>query len=327
MSKKTDKTLNKCDELIERLQQLKKALNNEMVQAPSNRKPANGLGIGWSQDPSTGSFHHSMHGIISTSKHPDGYYQINHGGRSVGRAASPGDAGLKIKGYVGSLGSGDTGMHNIDPNKMSKEEMDKSGYGPKGGGQYTPADNVKRKQTNVGADRFGNQSTKSYTHNKAFDHKVPKGAAGPVKQYTPEQIAAINEARKLKKTAEGQPWVTHGSVPNADEELSKLKKSNPVDKAENLMANQLANLMQGRAMLGQSHKQPTSDDFVRAGEAMGLAPTEDQLQKAEAGWTNRMNWLEEAMKPIASRFNSPEEEAAYWDSIKVNGSSRDDHGF
>src|ERR1700677_4098763 len=101
MSKKTNQTLNKCDELISRLTELKKALCQ--TQAQSTRKPVNSLPTGWSQDAGTGSFHHSTHGVISTSKHPDGYYQVTHGGRSVGRAGSIGEAGAKIKQYVGSL--------------------------------------------------------------------------------------------------------------------------------------------------------------------------------------------------------------------------------
>jgi hypothetical protein len=313
---KTDKTLNKCEELIDKLTELKKALS--MTQTQSNRKPVHALGVGWSQDPGTGAFHHSAHGIISTTKHPAGHYQISHGGRPVGRAATPQEAGHKIKNYIGSLQPGDTGMHNLNP--MGKEEeIDKSGYGPKGGGQYDPAANARRKTTNVGTERFGNQSVKSYTHNKAFNRKTPSGAAGPVKQYTPEQIAAINEARKLKKTVEDAPWVQHSNVPNADEEVLKLKKNNPAEKAENLMANQLANMMQGRAMLGTPPpRQPTDEEMFGH-----LVPSEEMVKSAEQNWGGAINnWLVEASKPIASRFSSPEEEQAYWDSIKV--ADRDD---
>lgn len=322
---KTDKTLKKCDELIERLQQLKKAIG-DVTQAPSNRTPANALGTGWSQDPGTGTFHHSSHGVISTSKHPDGYFQINHGGRSVGRAASPAEAGTKIKNYVGSLGAGDTGMHNLDPTKLGKEdeEMDKSGYGPKRGNQYNQADNVKRKLGNVGDERVGTQSVKSYTHNKVFNNKVPKGPASPVKQYSPEQIAAINEARKLKKNADdAQAWANHANIPSAYQELAKAQLQNPVEKAEGIMANQLANMMAGRAMLGKPPAQPTDEQLFGH-----LVPSEEDIQKAEANWGGRMNWLEEATKPISARFASEEEELAYWRSLKTDArGTGGDHGF
>lgn len=306
MSKKTDKTLTKCEELIDRLNQLKKAIGQTNV--ASSRRPVNALGAGWSQDAGTGAFHHSTHGIISTSKHPDGYYQITHGGRPVGRAADPSQAGLKIKQYVGTLQPGDTGMHNVDTS------VDKSDYGKfKGGSQYDPAASAKRKMTNVGSEKVGTQSVKSYTHGKAFAQKTPKGPAGPVKQYTPEQIAAINEARKLKKTAETTPWMAHANIPNADVEVEKLQKENPTHKAEDVMANQLANMMAGRAMLGITPPpQPTNEQLFGH-----LVPSEEQVQKAEQEWSGRFNWLQEAMKPISARFNSPEEEEAYWKSIRV----------
>jgi hypothetical protein len=230
---------------------------------------------------------------------------------------------------------------------LNGNDLEKSNYGKlkdvggKTVSQYNPADNASRKMNNTGDRIEGigqNANAKAYsTRPGQLSAKQSASAEAaklksinrkqPVKTYTPEQIAAINEANKLKKNAENNPWVQHGCVPNADQELAKMQRANPVERAENLMANQLANLMQGRAMLGQSHKQPTAEDFIRAGEAMGLAPSEEQLQKAEDGWNNRMNWLQEAVKPISARFNSPEEEAAYWDSIKVNGSGKDDYGF
>lgn len=322
--KKTDPTLQKCEELIDRLQDLKKALT--ATRAQSSRKPIGALGSGWSQDAGTGAFHHSTHGIISTSKHPDGYFQISHGGRPVGRATDIGDAGMKIKKYVSTLQAGDTGMHNMDTMAM-KGDVEKSGYGPKGAGQYDAAANMKRKATNVGGDKVGTQSVKSYSHKNAFAHKPPQGPAGPVKQYTPEQIAAVNEARKLKKNAEDNQWMNHSSIPNADAEVAKLQKVNPTVAGEDAMANQLVQLMHSRAMLNPSHRQPSSEDMIMAGERMGLgqpAGSAEELKKVDAAqWNGTINnWLVEAQKPISQRFDSPEAEQAYWDSIKV--SDRDD---
>jgi hypothetical protein len=266
--------------------------------------------------------------MISTTKHPDGYYQVNHGGRSIGRAASPGDAGMKIKNYVKNLQPGDTGMHNVDSMALKDEDgVGKSDYGKfKGGSQYDATANLKRKANNVGdvAGEGKNTNVKAFSTKpgqlsaKQQAAKTPyKGAAGPVKKWTPEQIAAENEARKLKKNADG-PWVTHASVPNADEEVKNLQKTNPVNKAEDIMSTQLANMMAGRAMLGiKPPAQPTDQEMFGH-----LIPTEEQIEKAEQGWNNRLNWLEEAIKPISSRFNSPEEEAQYWASIKV--ADRDD---
>jgi hypothetical protein len=344
MSKKTNQTLNKCDELIERLQELKKALGIPTM-AQSNRKPVNGMGAGWSQDTGTGAFHHSTHGVISTAPHPEGGFVVKHGGGVVGRASNVNQAGSMIRDYVGSLSSQGTGSHNRPspnlpgPTKMGKptykaEEMEKGpGFKFKGGSTYDTAQNVKRKANNVGdvagegknvnvkaiSTKPGQLSAKQQAAKTKF-----KGAAGPAKIYTPEQIAAINEANKLsgankfKRSIEETPWVQHGRVPNADEELRKIQQTNPVNKAEDVMSNQLANMMQGRSMLGTPPpRQPTNEEMFGH-----LVPSEEEVQKAENAWSNRMNWLEEAMKPIASRFESPEEEEQYWNSIKVT--DRDD---
>lgn len=322
--KKTDQTLQKCDELIERLSDLRKALDGLM--APSNRKLMPALGTGWSQDANTGAFHHSLHGVINTFKNPDNTFQVKHAGGVIGNNfPNLAAAGAHIKNYVNTLGS-QTTMNSGDPMSIGKSD-----YGPAGGGQYNVADNADRKSNNTGDEvRVGaNKNVKAYSSKpgqlsaKQQAAKAPHGPAGPVKQYTPAQIAAINAANKLKKNAEeGSPWANHAPVPNADEEVVQLQKSNPAVKAENLMANQLANMMAGKAMLGNAPRQPTDEEMFGR-----FIPSEEEIQKHESKWNNTMNWLEEANKPIASRFNSPEEEAAYWDSIKVHGSSKDDYGF
>jgi len=328
MSKKTDQTIQKCDQLIDRLQELKKALtvNNMAV-----RKPVNALGVGWSQDPNTGALHHSTHGVISTLKHPEGGFEIKHGERgTIGRAPDMARAGAMIRDYVGKLSS------NYNP--MSKEEMDKSGYGPKRGGQYSVADNARRKMTNTG-DRAGqgpNANVKSYSsvpgqlsakQQASAEQKKVKRLSGPVKQYSPEQIAALEEARKLKKSVEEAPWITHSAVPNADRELERLHKNNPVSQGENLMATQLAAMMNSKAMMRPNHRQPTSEDMIMAGQAMGIAPTEEMIKSADQQWHGTMNWLAEATKPISQRFASEEEELAYWSSIKVSDKGGGDYGF
>jgi hypothetical protein len=335
--KKTDQTLQKCDELIERLSELKKALDGLM--APSNRKLMPSLGAGWSQDAGTGALHHSLHGVINTFKNPDGSFQVKHAGGVVGNnLPNLAAAGAHIKDYVGSLG-GQTVMNNIDPMAIGKDEdFEKGSYGKmkdtngKVVSQYNAADNAKRKANNMGDEVQGigrNKNVKAYSSKpgqlsaKQQAAKAPSGPAGPPKIFTPEQIAAENAARKFKKSLDGAiPWANHPGVPNADQELAKMQRANPVEKAENLMSNQLANLMAGRAMLGNAPRQPTDEEMFGR-----FVPSEEEIQKAESKWGNTMNWLEEATKPIASRFSSPEEEQAYWDSIKVNGSSKDDYGF
>jgi hypothetical protein len=133
------------------------------------------------------------------------------------------------------------------------------------------------------------------------------------KKYTPAQLAAIEEAKNLKKNYEKLPWVSHSNVPNADAEVRNLQRTNPVSKGEDALANQLSSVMAGKNMLGiKPPPQPTNEQMFGH-----LVPSEEQLQKAEHDWNNRFNWLQEAMKPISSRFKTPEEEEAYWRSIKV----------
>lgn len=332
-TKKTDETLKKCNDLIERLTELKKALG--VVNKPSNRTPVNALGVGWSQDPSTGAFHHSTHGIISTFKNPEGGYDIKHGGKMVGQVGDMSQAGARIKAYVGGLGAMDTGMMNrpspqaqAGPKLGVGNSFQKSNYGPKKAGLYDPAANAKRKAGNIGdvAGEGPNVNVKAYSskpgqlsakQQAAVEARNAKKLSGPVKQYTPAQIAALNEARKLKKS-----WGEHNPFPNADEEVQKTEKANPVATAEDLMANQLANLMQGKAMLnhGLPHaqtppSQPTDEELFGH-----LVVTEEMEKAAEAQWHgNAFNsFLQEATKPISQRFASEEEEIEYWNSIKVS---------
>ena len=140
----------------------------------------------------------------------------------------------------------------------------------------------------------------------------------PNKKYTAAQWAAIEEANNLKKNFERSPWVTHNRVLNADAEVKKVQKTNPAVRGEDALANQLTKVMVGKNMLGiKPPRQPSNEEMFGH-----LVPSEDQLKKAEHEWNNRMNWLQEAVKPISSRFKSAEEEQAYWDSIKV--ADRDD---
>jgi len=225
------------------------------------------------------------------------------------------------------------------PNRSNTEKSD---YGPKGAGLYDPKVNDSRKRRNLTEERVPgaggpSASVKAYSsrpgqlsakQQAAADAKKAKKLSGPVKQYTPAQIAALNEARKLKKNYEDAPWVQHGSVPNADEQVQLIQKTNPAIPGEDAMSAQLANMMRSRAMMRPDHRQPTSEDMIMAGQIMGLVPTEEMVKAQEQKWGNTMNWLQEAVKPISARFASEEEELAYWDSIKVNPSGGGgDYGF
>lgn len=210
-------------------------------------------------------------------------------------------------------------------------EMKKSGYGPKKGGQYVSVDNARRKANNTG-DQTGlgpNVNTKAYStkpgqlSGKAsadltarIQNKANKKQ--PVKQWTPEEIAAEEVKRGLKKGS----WGQHLPFPSAEEEIMKFA-GHPVPQGDEALSNQLAQMMRSKAMFS-NHQQPSKAEFDAAGEAMGLAVTEEMVKAADHKWNNTMNWLQEATKPISSRFASEAEEIAYWNSIKVAGSGRDD---
>lgn len=203
--------------------------------------------------------------------------------------------------------------------------MEKSGYGPKGGGQYTLADNIRRKAKNTGAQTgFGsNINTKQYTSAKFAGKDMQSSAAQkrPSKPvtWTPEQIAAENQKRGLKKG-----WANHNSIPSAEEEILRLAKGQR-ESGEQAAATQLANLMMGKQMLGNDvhpmvqqmmappPPQPTDEQLFGH-----LVVSEEMAKKAESEWSGTLNnFFAEATKPLSQRFRTEEEELAYWNSIKV----------
>lgn len=229
---------------------------------------------------------------------------------------------------VGEIGYGgySSGIKK-DECDCGKEDCDicmtKSGYGPKGGGQYNPADNAKRKANNVGdSTEIGpNQNIKSYSskpgqlsgkQSAALTARIQNAAnkKQPVTTWTPEQIAAENAKRGLKKS-----WGQHLPFPSAEEEILKMAQET-AQAGETAMANQLANMMRGKQML--KFQQPSQDEFISRGEAMGLGVNEEMIKAQEQQWGNSINnWMVEAAKPLSQRFSSEEEEMAYWNNIKV----------
>jgi hypothetical protein len=229
-----------------------------------------------------------------------------------------------LSGTVNYAKKSDEHQEGDDSCTCEKCSIAKSNYGPKGAKQYNPADNARRKMGNTGdiAGQGPNVNVKSYSTKpgqvsaKASANLTARiqqqaNKKQPIKQFSPEEIAAENAKRGLKKS-----WGQHGIFPNAEEEM--VKQSTP-QTAEDLMAQQLVNLMNGKAMLGQSPlAQPTDDQMFGH-----LVVTEDMVKAKEKEWQGAaFNWLTEAAKPIAQKFSSEEEELAYWDSIKVN--DRDD---
>lgn len=226
-----------------------------------------------------------------------------------------------------AAGTGKRYAYINDPvSKEEDEDVEKSGYGPKGGGQYSLADNIRRKANNTGAQTgIGpNSNTKQYTSAK-FSNQTPQTDAKlkkpqPVKRWSQDQITAENEKRGMQKS-----WGQHLPFPSAEEEIMKLAKET-AQVGEDHVANQLAQMMHSKALLS-NFKQPSSQEFEAAGEAMGMGVSEEMAKNAEQQWNGAINnWLAEATKPISQRFASEEEELAYWSKIKVSDSGGD-HGY
>lgn len=220
-------------------------------------------------------------------------------------------------------------------NKLIKDDVEKSNYGPKGGNQYTDSDNARRKTNNIG-DSIGfgpNTNIKSYSskpgqlsaksqaaHLTAEQNK--KNQKQPVKVYSEEEKTALATKMGLKKN-----WINHNSIPSAEDEILRFAQQNVIKSGEDIAANQLAAIMHNKSMLND-FRQPTDHDMISHGEAIGLGVSQKNLVKQDMRWDSTItNWLSEASKPISNRFNSEEEEAEYWANIKISDSQDDATGY
>lgn len=183
------------------------------------------------------------------------------------------------------------------------EGMSKSNYGPKGAGAYTPKDNIKRKMNNTGevVGEGPNVNAKSYSSKPG--------------QLSMKAQAAL-EARKLAEKNKKQPVKTLNPEELAEfarQRGVEVKKSQP-EWTDNEMASKLAQAMPK----GGLQLQPTNKDFEQAMVNQGIGMSKEQLEKSDANWGNSLNnFFAEASKPLSARFNSQEEEDAYWASIRI----------
>lgn len=148
---------------------------------------------------------------------------------------------------------------------------------------------------------------------------LKKALAEEEQNLTPMQKLAAEYAKHFK-----------GVVPTKEQLVKKAREINEQKQAQNL-----ANQLQKAGILGNRPppRQPTSDEQRMAAQNMyaqanGFS-TQEEMRKAEDNWGTGVinNWLAEATKPINQRFSSPEEEQAYWDSIKVNDSGKGNGGY
>jgi hypothetical protein len=299
----TDKVNDLADTLIK---SLSKAAPSLVQNVSSSRTNVPGM-RGWSMDSSTGSFHHSTHGVVSPRKNKAGGFDLIHAGKTVGNANDMNSLAGKFREYAGSLQPQETG--HIDP------EMMKSGVAkPFGVNMYDSKANIKRKAKNVG------ESVENIGPNKNV--KPYSGKPGKLSNKQQNNLQFKRDAKKYTKTIEHTPEEKAKIMAEyqARELNNRLKKGkeDQTKRGEDIMANQLKDMMLNKSILGATPPPQPSDQ-----EMFGhLAVSEEQAQVAEQQWNGTINnWLAEAMKPLSSRFSSEEEELAYWDSIKVNGSS------
>lgn len=295
-----------ADTLIKSLQELTKDEMNQIKRTPVNGHE------GWSQDPTTGALHNKIHGVVSTFKTPGGF-NVRHNGNDLGSFPSIAEAGAKIREHMNHLGSmkikvANPGMNKEDMVADDDGQVAKSNYGPKGAGLYNPADNIKRKMNNTGdvAGNGPNQNVKSYSSKpgqlsakaqaalqQARDNN--KNKQQPVKVYSKEEIAAL-EAQRLKKSTE---W------------------------SENEMANKLSGIIPFGQMMP---RQPTDAELEAAAGVQYV--TAEQAEAMSKSFNNTINdFFAEACKPISSRFANEEEEAAYWNSLRVQDKPDNGPGY
>lgn len=122
----------------------------------------------------------------------------------------------------------------------------------------------------------------------------------------PNKSVNIYDRPSPNMPAPGMPIPT--KMAPRHQNILKSQEDTRQTQTENLLASQLADLLQGKSMLGAPVQGITQEAMVKKAVA-----AED--------------WISEASKPISQRFSSEEEEASYWDSIKVADREDDDFGY
>ena len=135
-----------------------------------------------------------------------------------------------------------------------------------------------------------------------------KKAMAEEQTLSPAQRAAAAEAAKYAGALSKSSW-------------GQLRPGSMAGEDEAAKAKQLAKMLESRGILGTRPppRQPTDQEMF--GHLVTPPEKAEQMEKA---WGNTMNnWMAEVTKPLNARFKSKEEEAAYWDSIKITDSGSD----
>jgi hypothetical protein len=150
-----------------------------------------------------------------------------------------------------------------------------------------------------------------------FFFDLASGPVGSKRIITSKKTMDIgtSPAAPLNKPSD---WNKHKPIPKATPKHLPTPLRN-----EDTMAQQLANLLVNKSMLGQQPpKQPTDQELFGH-----LVPSEDQIAKAEDKWSNGMNeFFKEVTKPLPGGkdgWGISKEAEEYWDSIKINIDDKD----
>lgn len=239
--------------------------------------------------------------------------------------------------------------HKLSPEEEIKQYneqkvvMDREGFGEKSWHLNKPgavaAHNRKQKKIDE-ENRAKRANIKPPTQSKPITPTTAQPTVLPPrsnKLHSPELSGTVNysknpettkktEADKVQLEAENKfkkAWAEHLPFPSA---LEKVGSSDNLN-GESVAAQQLADMMSNKSMFSQEHRQPTEEDFIMAGEQMGLGVSEKVLKSQEQSWGNAINnWYTEASKPLNARFSSEEEELAYWKNIGVSDNANRDSG-
>lgn len=130
----------------------------------------------------------------------------------------------------------------------------------------------------------------------------------------------MSYASRLRKSVgeDDRPWLRHNNIPSAYDYRPKDDSKG----SEDALAAELAKTLFSNGIKGQQALQPSDQQLF--GQSV---VSKEQADAAEQKWQNTFNWLQEASKPINSRFASEQEEIEYWNSIKVSDKDDNSSGY
>jgi hypothetical protein len=186
---KTDKSVEGlADQLLKSLESLSGVKKSDVPQ----RRPVNGQ-TGWSQDPSSGAFHHKIHGVISVFKDPSGKHSVKHSGKTLGVFDTVEQAGAKVKDHMDWLGSfkGGAGVARMAP--TVKEEGSMDGDSDPVYKSATPAEKAEQKVMDMLAKTIGGMIAPMNRKLQPTQEEFEQAMIAQGIAFTPEQLEKMDQ--------------------------------------------------------------------------------------------------------------------------------------